>query len=113
MRRSAFDQLGYSWLLLLGTLAGLVLLFVVPPGLTIAGIALGVAGTLPGGTAIIVVLLAAVAWALSAAAYLPAVRYFGLPPAWALTLPLGGLLYGGMTADSARRHLLGHDRAWA
>ena len=113
VRRSAFDQLGYSWLLLLGTLAGLVLLFVVPPGLTIAGIALGVAGTLPGGTAIIVVLLAAVAWALSAAAYLPAVRYFGLPPAWALTLPLGGLLYGGMTADSARRHLLGHDRAWA
>ena len=60
-----------------------------------------------------VALLAAAAWAVSAAVYLPTVRYFGLPRAWVLTLPLGGLLYGGMTADSARQHLLGRDRAWS
>ncbi len=29
---------------------------------------------------------------------------------WALTLPLGGTLYGGMTVDSAVRHGLGRDR---
>jgi hypothetical protein len=41
------------------------------------------------------------------------VRYFGLSPAWTPALPLGGLLYGGMTADSARVHLLGRDRVWS
>ena len=45
----------------------------------------------------------AVAWALAAVVALPAVRAFGLRPAWALTLPLGGALYGGMTLDSALR----------
>jgi hopene-associated glycosyltransferase HpnB len=96
VRRSAFDQLGYSWVLLAGTVAGLALLFAVPPGLVAAGAACGGWAVLGLGVG---------AWTLSAAVFLPTVRFFGLPPAWALTLPLGGLLYGGMTLDSARQHL--------
>jgi hypothetical protein len=42
-------------------------------------------------------------WAVMAAVALPAVRAFGLRPAWALTLPLSGTLYGMMTVDSALR----------
>jgi hypothetical protein len=45
----------------------------------------------------------AVAWALAAIVALPAVRAFGLRPLWALTLPLGGALFGGLTVDSALR----------
>jgi hypothetical protein len=37
------------------------------------------------------------------ALYLPAIRFFRLNPAWALTLPVAGCFYGGMTLDSALR----------
>jgi hopene-associated glycosyltransferase HpnB len=113
VRRSAFDQLGYSWLLLAGTVLGLVVLFAAPPGLTFAGIALGGAGALTKATAVAVTGLAAAAWLVSVLVYLPTVRYFGLPWPWGLTLPAGGLLYGAMTVDSARVHALGRDRVWS
>jgi hypothetical protein len=104
VRRTAFDELRYSWLRLLGTVAGLALLFLVPPGLLVVAAAWSGAGSawraaLAG--------VGAAAWAALAAAFLPTVRYFGLRRAWTLTLPLGGALYGGMTVDSAFRHWLG------
>lgn len=34
-------------------------------------------------------------------AFIFLVRYFRLNPLWALTLPLAGVLYGAMAADSA------------
>lgn len=113
VRRSAFDQLGYSWLLLATTAAGLLVLFAVPPGLAIAGVVLGAIGSLAEPTAVAVASLAACAWLVSARVYLPAVRFFELGPAWTLTLPAAGLLYGGMTVDSARIHLLRRDRVWS
>lgn len=100
VRRTAFDELRYSWVRLLGAVAGLALLFLVPPGLVVLGAA-GWGAPLIG--------LGAAAWVALAAAFLPAVRFFGLGPMWALTLPLGGILYGGMTVDSAVRHWLGRD----
>lgn len=48
-------------------------------------------------------ILGASAWLAMALAYLPAIRYFGLNPAWALTLPIAGILYAAMTLDSAVR----------
>jgi len=96
VRRTAFTQLRGSWALLALTIALLSLLFVVPPVLTVVAAVHADPLTLA---------LAAAAWALSTALYLPTVRYFRLSPAWALTLPLAGCLYGGMTVDSAlRRH---------
>jgi hopene-associated glycosyltransferase HpnB len=106
VRRTAFDELRYSWLRLLGTVAGLCLLFLVPPALLV--LAGAWTGAAPGWRASLAGLGVA-AWVALAAAFLPAVRYFGLRRAWALTLPLGGTLYGGMTVDSAVRHALGRD----
>jgi hopene-associated glycosyltransferase HpnB len=106
VRRTAFDELRYSWLRLLGTVVGLGVLFLVPPGLVV--VAAAWTGTGAGWRAALAALGAA-AWVALTAAFLPTVRYFRLSPAWALTLPLGGTLYGGMTVDSALRHARGRD----
>ena len=109
VRRTAYDELHYSPLRLLGTVAGLALLFVVPPASILLAVAwpqaawpwragLGLAGAL--------------AWAAMAVVFLPTVRFFGLRPPWALTLPLAGVLYGGMTVDSAVRHVRGRGGRW-
>jgi hopene-associated glycosyltransferase HpnB len=104
VRRTAFTELRGSWLLLLPTLALVLLLFPLPPLLVAMGIALAAWGDADPGTALLLVALpAAVAWAASAAVYRPTVRYFGLRTRHAATLPLAGLLYGGMTLDSACR----------
>lgn len=108
VRRTAFDQLRYSWLLLAATVAGLALLFLVPPGLFF----LAASGFGEGARHVAIGALGGAAWLAMAAAFSPTVRYFGLPRRWALTLPLGGALFGAMTVDSAVRHALGRPRAW-
>src|SRR5262249_53286292 len=60
VRRSAFDQLGYSWLLLAGTVAGLVLLFLVPPSV----LAIAVAGVVAGGWRVPLAAIGAAGWAV-------------------------------------------------
>jgi hopene-associated glycosyltransferase HpnB len=101
--RSAFTQLRYSALLLMGTAFGMILLYLVPPALVLAAPLHGDA---------VAASLAALAWLLMAIAYLPTVRYYRQPLASALTLPAAGLLYLGMTLDSARRHWWGHGSRW-
>ncbi len=94
VRRTAFTELRHSWALLALTLALLVLLFPLPPILTVVGFAAG--STLTGAAA-------AGAWASMTALYLPTTAYFRLNPAWTLALPVAGVLYGAMTVDSALR----------
>ena len=102
VRRTAFDELRYSWALLAGTLVALAVLFVAPPaGVLGAAAAVALGGPVWAGAAIGVLALAA--WAAATAAFAPTIHYFALHPAWALTLPLAGVLYGGMTLDSALR----------
>lgn len=101
--RSAFTQLHYSWLLLAGTLMGLALLYLVPPLATICGAASGQGILLLAGVA---------AWGLQAATFLPTLALYGRGPAWALALPLAGLLYAVMTFDSARQHARGEGARW-
>jgi hopene-associated glycosyltransferase HpnB len=109
VRRSAFDQLGYSWPLLVGTLSGLGLLFIVPPAL----VAVGAVGTgWPAGWRLVLAALGALAWAVMAILMLPTLRVLGVRAVWALSLPLGGLLYGAMTVDSAVRHAAGAPARW-
>jgi hopene-associated glycosyltransferase HpnB len=110
VRRTAFDELRYSWLLLAGTLVALGLLLALPPLLVVAGLALGAAGE--PSQALAVGLPGLAAWTLTTLAFSRTVRYFGLRRAWAWTLPAGGVLYGGMTLDSALRHLARRDRVW-
>ena len=101
--RSAYTQLHYSVALLLGTLVGLVLIYLLPPVLLLSWPLHG--NTLAG-------LLALATWALMAWTYLPTLRLYRLNPLRALTLPLAGVLYLFMTLDSARLHWLGRGAHW-
>ena len=101
--RSAFTQLRYSKLLLLGTVVGLAFVFLLP----VAGVATGLALGSP-----LVVGLAAASWGVMAFTYAPMLRYYGVWPGAAALLPVTAALYSAMTVDSARRHLLGPGVAW-
>ncbi|MEV0660783.1 glycosyltransferase [Actinomadura luteofluorescens] len=104
--RSAYHQLRYSPALLAGTVAGLLLLYAVPPAATAAGLIAGSSG------GVFVLATGALAWALMAATYTPMLRFYGLSPVRAPALPLVALLYAAMTVDSARRHRAGRGGAW-
>ena len=109
--RSAYVQLRYNPALLAGTLAGLLLLYAVPPaGVVAALIAAGVGST---GAAVAVTGIAGLlGWGLMTASYLPMLRFYRLSPLRAPALPLIALLYAAMTADSARRHYSGRAVSW-
>ena len=94
VRRTAFTELRRSWALLALTVGLLVVLFPLPPILTVVGFATG--DVLMGAAA-------AAAWALMTTLCVPTIRYFRLSLAWSLSLPLAGCLYGAMTLDSALR----------
>jgi hopene-associated glycosyltransferase HpnB len=110
VRRTAFTELRRSWLRLAGCILALLVTFAAPPLTLLGGIvAIAFGGGLVGVTA---AGLGLAAWSLSAALYLPAIRFFELPSWRAFTLPLAGLLYGAMTADSARLSLSGRRQPW-
>ncbi|MEU8348166.1 glycosyltransferase [Streptomyces sp. NPDC048845] len=101
--RTAYAQLRHNPLLLLLTVAGLALVFLVPPVALAAGAAtldpwLAAAGGL--------------AWALMAGAYMPMLRYYGQPLKTSLLLPFTASLYLLMTVDSAVRHHRGRGAVW-
>ena len=101
--RSAYAQLRHSPLLLLGTVLGLALVYLVPPLATVTGLAAGQPA---------VALTGAAAWLLMAGTYLPMLRYYGQPAAAAPLLPFTALLYLLMTVDSAVQHWRGRGAAW-
>jgi hopene-associated glycosyltransferase HpnB len=109
--RSAYVQLRYNPALLAGTLAGLLLLYVVPPAGVIAAVIAVAVG--PTGAAVAVTGIAGlVGWGLMTASYLPMLRFYRLSPLRAPALPLIALMYAAMTADSARRHYSGRAVSW-
>ncbi|KOV57244.1 glycosyltransferase [Streptomyces sp. MMG1121] len=101
--RSAYAQLRHNPLLLLGTVAGLALVYLVPPAALVVGAAGGSAAT---------AVLGALAWAVMAGTYVPMVRYYGQPLWLAVLLPLTAFLYLLMTVDSAVQHYRGRGAAW-
>lgn len=101
--RSAYTQLRHQPLLLLGTLAGMALIYLVPPLLLL---------TLPWHEDLPAALLGLAAWILMAVAMGPTQRLYGQSWLWGLSLPLAALLYSAMTFDSARRHWLGRGGTW-
>lgn len=97
--RTAFTQLRYSLLLLLATLAGLFVTYLLPWALFFA---------FPGE-----------AWwfvdttiALMAASFAVTVRFYGLSWPWALTLPIAALFYACATCVSAVRYWFGRGAQW-
>jgi hopene-associated glycosyltransferase HpnB len=101
--RTAYTQLGYSPFLLMGTVFGMTLVYLVSPIALFAGVAtqnwaLSATGLL--------------GWALMTIAYLPTVRLYQLSDLWAVCLPAIAFLYNLMTLDSALRHWRGQGGAW-
>ncbi|TDB97527.1 glycosyltransferase [Actinomadura sp. 7K534] len=107
--RSAYHQLRYSPVLLAGTVAALLLIYVVPPVAAVtggAGLALGARhAAVPAAAGLL-------AWTIMAATYVPMLRFYRLSPLRAPALPLVALMYAAMTVDSARRHRAGRGGAW-
>ncbi|GAA2475426.1 glycosyltransferase [Streptomyces longisporus] len=101
--RSAYAQLRHNPLLLLGTVAGLVLVYLVPPAALVAGLTAG------DGTA---ALVGGAAWLVMTGTYLPMLRYYRQPLWLAPLLPFTALLYLLMTVDSAVQHYRGRGAAW-
>ena len=98
--RTAFTQLRYSWVILAGTVAGLALTYLVPPLLTLFAP--------PGATRG----MAALAWLLMTAVYIPSLRFYRRPWFWAPLLPLIALFYMGATIYSAISWQLGRGGMW-
>jgi hopene-associated glycosyltransferase HpnB len=97
--RTAFTQLGYSVLLLLGTIAGMLLTYVVPPLLAFHP-------QLP------IWPVGLIAWALMILTFLPTVRFYRLSPLWTPFLPLAAIFYSYATCLSAVRYWLGRGGRW-
>ena len=97
--RTAFSQLNHSGLLLLGTIVGMVLTYLLPPLLLFSG------SRVP-------IFLGAAAWAVMMATYFGTVRYYRLSPLWALTLPLAALFYMAATIHSALKYWMGAGGEW-
>jgi hopene-associated glycosyltransferase HpnB len=101
--RTAYTQLNYSPLLLLGTVVAMMLIYLMPPLGMILGVVLG-------NWAIALTGLAA--WLLMSMAYFPIIRFYQCSPLFALSLPAIAFLYTLMTIDSAIRHWQGRGGAW-
>ncbi|MFM7408280.1 MAG: glycosyltransferase [Cuspidothrix sp.] len=101
--RSAYTQLNYSPFLLLGSLLGMTLVYIVPPLAIILGLILG------NG---IISLTAFIAYLLMTFAYFPIIGFYKCSPVFAFSLPAIAFLYTLMTIDSAFRHWQGRGGMW-
>jgi hypothetical protein len=97
--RSAYAQLGYSPLLLAGTVAGMIFTYLAAPLLALFG------GGLPQ-------LLGVAVWLTMAISFQPILRLYGLSPLWGLALPAIAFVYMAFTLDSAYQHVRGRGGLW-
>ena len=97
--RSAYAQLGYSPMMLAGTMIGLLLMFVAPIWPALFG---------SGGARLCGVL----AWAAMAVCYQPMLRFYRQSPLWGLAMPGIGMVYAAATFLSAWQHWQGRGGMW-
>ena len=101
--RTAYTQLNYSPLSLVGTVIGMVVVYLVAPmGLII--------GTFNNNWLLIT--MSIFTWLLMTRAYLPTIELYKLSIVWAFCLPAIALLYTLMTIDSAIKYYRGKGGAW-
>ena len=101
--RTAYTQLNYSLLLLLGTVLGMSLVYLAAPIILLIGIYFKSSS---------LITLSGLTWLLMAIAYFPTLRLYKLSPLWSLSLPIIALFYNLMTIDSALRHWRGQGGGW-
>ena len=101
--RTAYVQLRFNPLLLLGTIILMMLIYVLPVVAVVVGIWVqnGALMMLGGST-----------WLIMCWTFLPTLDLYNKSAFWSVLLPLSGFLYTLMTFDSARRHYLGRGGAW-
>jgi hopene-associated glycosyltransferase HpnB len=97
--RSAYAQLGYSPLLLMGTLAGMFVIYGAPPFIAMTGSDVERAA-------------AGLSWLLMSAAFQPVLHFYRRSPLWGVALPLIGLFYAAFTLDSAIQFWRGRGGMW-
>ena len=97
--RTAYAQLRYSLLMLAGTVAGLTLVYLVPPFAALFGTGL----TRGFGIA---------AWAIMALAFQPTLRFYRLSPWWGFALPAIAAAYLVFTVQSAIASIRGKGGLW-
>ncbi|MEL6259976.1 MAG: glycosyltransferase [Cyanobacteria bacterium J06626_6] len=101
--RSAYTQLNYSPALLVGTVLGMLLVYLLSPTSVVLGLFLG---------SWMLSLVGLTGWLLMALSYRPTLQLYGGRSWQAFTLPIIALLYTAMTLDSARQHWVGQGGAW-
>ncbi len=97
--RTAFNQLQHSAALLVGSIIGLAITYLLPLALLLSGN--GVLAT-----------IGALCWLLMAIAYAPVVCFYGLAAGWALTLPVAASFYMFATIHSAFKFWSGRGGEW-
>jgi hopene-associated glycosyltransferase HpnB len=97
--RTAYAQLGYSPLVLAGTLFGLFMVYLAP--VMTALFAWGISQ-----------LAGWLAWIIMAVMFQPILRFYRLSPLWGLALPLIGVFYAAFTLESAFMHWAGKGGMW-
>jgi hopene-associated glycosyltransferase HpnB len=97
--RSAYAQLGYSPLNLLGTFIGMIAVYGAAPVLALAAHQSAQASGI-------------LAWLAMAFAFQPIARFYRVSPLWGLVLPLIGFVYALFTLDSAIQHWRGKGGMW-
>jgi len=97
--RSAYAQLGYSPLALLGTVFGMLLVYAAAP---FAALFATGAARLEG----------VLVWLVMALAFQPMLRFYRLSPLWGVALPVIGALYTAFTFDSALQFWRGKGGMW-
>lgn len=101
--RTAFTQLNYSPWLLIGTLFGMFLTYLVAPIGLIVGIV---------NQDLTIIIICVIIWGLMCLSYYPTVRLYKLSPLGTISLPLIAFLYSLMTIDSAVKHWQGKGGQW-
>jgi hopene-associated glycosyltransferase HpnB len=97
--RTAYAQLGYSPLVLAGTLLGLAMVYLAP--VMTALFAWGVSQ-----------LAGYVTWFVMALMYQPILRFYRVGFWWGILLPLIGVFYAAFTLESAFQHWAGKGGMW-
>lgn len=97
--RTAYTQLRHSPLMLVGTVIGMMLLFITPMLFPLTGWPL----IAEAGLA---------AWIIMSMIYMPMIRFYELPVVWVLALPVAAAIYILATIDSARLYWQGKGGQW-
>ncbi len=97
--RSAYAQLRYSSAILLATLIGMALVYVVPPAIALFGSA-------PANY------IALATWAGMALVFIPTLQYYNVSWLWGPFLPVIAVCYMAFTLDSALQYAAGRGGQW-